>query len=153
MNRTTQKRRTKTFGSSLPKAKAGGIFPSTLRGYLVSLAILAAMTLVFSFVVYSLADPNRYILPVSFCILYISSLLGGFFSAKFNRGSALLCGLLNGAMLLATIFLVSLCFGGVHSADRSLGLSVGLRGIALLLSVLGAMIATHKRPPKKRKRK
>ena len=84
---------------------------------------------------------------------YLKELLGGFFSAKFNRGSALLCGLLNGAMLLATIFLVSLCFGGVHSADRSLGLSVGLRGIALLLSVLGAMIATHKRPPKKRKRK
>lgn len=153
MNRTTQKRRTKTFGSSLPKAKTGGILPSTLRGYLISLAIGTAMTLAFSFIVYSLADPNRYILPVSFCILYISSLLGGFFAAKINRGSALLCGLLNGAMLLVTMFLLSLGFSGTYSADRSLGLSVGLRGVAALLSVLGAMIATHKRPQKKRKRK
>lgn len=153
MNRTTQKRRTKTLGSSLPKVKAGGILPSTLRGYLVSLAIGAAMTLVLSFAVYSLADPNRYLLPVSFCILYISSLLGGFFSAKFNRGSALLCGLLNAAMLLVTMLLVSLFFGEAYSADRSLGLSIGLRGITVLLSVLGAMVATHKSSPKKRKRK
>ena len=153
MNRTTQKRRTKPFGSSLPKAKTGGILHSTLRGYLVSLAIGVAMTLIFSAVVYSLADPNRYITPVSFCILYISSLLGGFFSAKFNRGSALLCGLLYAAMLVASMLFVSFLLNGNYSADRSLGLSVGLRGIAAMLSVLGAMIATHKSPPQKRKRK
>ena len=153
MNRTTQKRRTKPFGFSLPKAKTGGILQSTLRGYLTSLAIGVAMTLIFSAAIYSLADPNRYILPVSFCTLYISSLLGGFFSAKFNQGSALLCGLLYAAMLLVSMLLVSLLLNGNYSADRPLGLSVGLRGISLMLSVLGAMIATHKSPQKKRKRK
>ncbi len=153
MNRTTKKRRTKTFGSSLPKTKTSGIFRSTLRGYLFSLAIGAVMTLVLSVAVYSLADPGRYITPVSFCILYISSLFGGFLSVKFNRGSALLCGLLSAAMWLVTMLLLSLFFSGAYSADRSLGLSVGLRGVLALLSVLGAMIGTYKGTQKKRKRK
>ena len=152
MNRTTSKRRTKTSGSSLPNPKNDGILRSTLRGFLVSLAIGAALTLILSVVVYSLADPNRYITPVSFCILYVTSLFGGFFSSRFNRGSALLCGLLNAAMLLAAMLVVSLLFSGKYSADHSPALAVGLRGVAALLSVLGAMIGTHK-PPKKRKRK
>ena len=152
MNRTTPKRRTKPFGSSLPKTKPSSIFRSTLRGYLYSLGIGAVMTLILSFLVYSLADPNRYILPVSFCILYISALFGGFLSAKINRGSALLCGLLNGVMLIVTMLLISFLLSGTYSADYTPGLAVGLRGIAILLSVLGAMIGTHK-TSKKPKRK
>ena len=152
MNKTTQKRRTTTFGSSLPKAKSGGILHSTLHGYLLSLAIGAAMTVLLSALVYSLDDPNRYLAPVAFCILYVVALFGGFLSAKFNRGSALLCGLLNAALLLLTMLAASLLFDGRYSADRSVGLSVGLRGLAALISVVGAMIGTHKKEIK-RKRK
>ena len=152
MNKTTQKRRTTTFGSSLPSVGSSGIFRSTLRGYALSLVIGGALTLVLSALVYSLADPNRYLTPVAFCILYISALFGGFLSARFNRGSALLCGLLNAALLLVTMLAVSLLFDGSYSADHSPGLSVGLRGVAALLSVLGAGIGAHKKQTK-RKRK
>lgn len=148
----TKKHRTKHFSESLPKTKSGGIIRSTLRGYLFSLAIGTVMTILLSAVVYSLSDPNRYITPVAFCILYISALLGGFFSARFNRGSALLCGGLYALMMLATMFLISLLFSNNFSSDLSLLPAIGLRGIAAALSIVGAMVGTHQ-PSKKRKRK
>ncbi len=152
MNSNTKKRRIKTFGASLPRSKPNGILHSSFRGYLFSLGIGALLTIVLSALVYSLSDPNRYITPVSFCILYISALLSGFLSSRFNRGSALLCGTLSSLMLLITMFLISLFFGGSFSADYSISLAVGLRGIAVALSIVGAMIGSHKSPTK-RKRK
>ena len=148
----TKKPRTRSLTDSIPKSSSGGILRSTLKGYLFSLIIGAVMTLVLSALVYSLSDPNRYIAPVAFCILYISALFGGYLSAKFNRGSALLCGALYSAMMLLSMLTASLFFGGSYSADYSLPLAIGLRGIAAALAVIGAMISTHKQP-KKRKRK
>lgn len=150
-----KKGHSKSSALSLPdNTKPHGILRNTLRGYWISLAIGSVLTLILSAVVYSLADPNRYITPVAFCILYISALLGGFLSAKFNGGSALLCGGLYAVMMLVTMFLVSLFFDGSYSADRSLPLAVGLRGVAAGLSIAGAMIGAHKpRTAKKRKSK
>ena len=148
----TKKRKTKTLTDSIPRSKSSGILHSTLRGYLFSLVIGAALTLLLSAVIYSLSDPNRFVTPVSFCILYISALLGGYLSAKFNRGSALLCGALYSVMMLVTMLIVSLFFVNSYSADHALPLAIGLRGIAAALAIAGAMIAAHK-SPKKRKRK
>ena len=148
----TKKRKTKNFTDAIPKAKDGSILASVLKGYLFSLLIGVGITLLFSAVIYSLSDPCRYITPVSFCILYISAFLGGFLSASIHRGSALLCGALYAAFMLGTMLIVSLLFNGSYATDHSLPLAVGLRGIAAALAIVGAMIATHKRP-KKRKRK
>lgn len=148
----SKKRKHKTFTDSIPRTRPLGIFHATLKGYLFSLGIGAILTLSLSFLVYSLSDPARYVTPVAFCILYISALLGGFLSAKFNHGSALLCGLLYSAMMLITMLAVSLFFNKSFSADHPLSLAIGLRGVAVLLAITGAMIGTHKRKQKRRRK-
>lgn len=149
---TNKKRRHKTLCDSLPKTSAKGILPSVVRGYLISLVIGTGMALLCSAMLYSLSDPTRFVTPVAFCVLYISALLGGFLSAKFNRGSALLCGALYAVFMLGTMTLVSLFFGGGHSADYPLTSAVGFRAIAVAIAIVGAMISTHKKPKKRKKR-
>jgi hypothetical protein len=79
-------------------------------------------------------------------------LLGGFFSAKFNRGSALLCGALYAAFMLGTMTLVSLLFGNDLSSDYPLASAIGLRAIALVLAIVGAMVGSHQKPKKRKKK-
>jgi putative membrane protein (TIGR04086 family) len=149
---TNKKRRYKTLSDSFPKTSAKGILPSVVRAYLISIGIGTGMTLVCSAMLYSLSDPTRFITPTAFCILYISALLGGFLSAKFNRGSALLCGALYTIFMLGTMTLVSLLFGGDHSADHSLASAVGFRAIAMAMAIVGAMIGSHQKPKKRKKK-
>ena len=153
MNIGSNKKRTrKTLCDSLPKTSTRGILPCVARGYLVSLGIGTGMTLLCSAMLYSLPDPSRFITPAAFCVLYVCALLGGFLSAKFNRGSALLCGALYAVFMLATMTLVSLLFGGSHSADYKLTSAVGFRAIAAAIAIVGAMIGSHQKPKKRRKK-
>ena len=149
---TNKKRRYKTLSDSLPKTAQRGILHAVARGYLVSLLIGLGMTLLCSAVLYSLSDPTRFITPAAFCVLYISALLGGFLSAKYNHSSALLCGSLYAMLMIGSMTLVSLLFGGDHSADYQMTLAIGLRAIAVLLAIVGAMIGTHQKPRKRKKK-
>lgn len=153
MNARFTKRRLSTngharFSERIPASVPRNIFKSTAQSFLIVLVLLLASAVLVAALIYSLADPNRYIAPASMSLLYIFSLLGGFLSAKRHGGSALLCGLLFAAMMLATMMLTSLFFPLSLSADRSLAFEIGLRGIAIALSIAGAMIGTK---PKKRK--
>ena len=149
---TNKKRRYRSLCDPLPKASTKGILPSVARGYLVSLGIGTGLTLLFSAVLYSLADPTRFLTPVASCVLYISALLGGFLSAKFNRGSALLCGALYAAFMLLTMTFISLFFGFGHSADYPLTTAIAFRAIAVAIAVIGAMIGSHQKTKKRRKK-
>lgn len=129
-----------------------GVLSSSLRGLSVALLLGFCLLLVASVAIYSTADPNRYVSPASLTVLLISALFGGFSATRFNRGSALLCGLLCAAMLLAVLFLLSLLMSPTLSADRPLAASIGVRGIAVGVSVLGAFIGAKEKKKKKTRR-
>lgn len=135
------------------KSKAPrGVLSSSLRGLSVALLVGFCLLMVASVAIYSLADPNRYVSSASLSVLLISALFGGFAATRINGGSALLCGLLTAALLLAVTFLLSLPLSTSLSADRPISLSVGLRGIAIGASVLGALIGAKEKKKKKKRR-
>ena len=128
-----------------------GILACSLRGLIASVFCLAILLFPISAIVYASADPNHYVIPASLLILYVSSLVGGFSAAKLNRGSALLCGILTGLLYLAILIPCSLLIDPTLSSDPGVALSLGLKGILLVVSVLGALIGVTNK--KKRKRK
>ncbi len=129
-----------------------GILSCSLCGLGIAMAVGICLLFAMSAVIYSTNDPNRFVSPAALSVLYISSLFGGFSAAKLNRGSALLCGLLSSCMLLAILFLMSLFVEPTLATDRSLIASLGERGIAIGISVLGAAIgvSNKKKRPKRR---
>ncbi len=142
---------------SMDKAKGGSLkkmVKNTAWSFLIITGLSVLATVLIAAAFYATADPNRFIAPAAISILLISSLLGGFLSAKKNKGSALLCGLLYAGMMLVLTLGASLFFDAALSADYSLPMSIGLRGIAAALSVLGAWIGMgqKKKPTHKHKR-
>lgn len=142
------KRLTGAIKSTAPR----GLLSSSLRGFAVAVLCGIALLFVAALAVYSFADPNRYITPTALSVLFISSLLGGFAAAKINRGSALLCGLITASFFLAALFLLSLFMDTSLSAGYNLALSLGLRGIAIGTSVLGAYIGVSNKKKKTKRR-
>ncbi len=142
------------FAGKIPKSAAGKLFQNVAKSFLIVTGATLLLTVLLSLALYATADPNRYIAPMSLSILFISSLLGGFVSVKQNKSSALLCGLVYGGMLLVLTLVVSLFFDNSYSSEYSLIMSIGLRGIAVALSILGAFIGSgrKKKPSFKRKR-
>ncbi len=137
----------------IPKNAPRNLFKNVAISFLLTMGITLLCILLLSAAFYATADPNRYIAPLSMSLLFISSLLGGFLAVKRHNGSALLCGLLFAVMMLALTLSVSLFFDLSLSADRSLPMEFGLRGIAAALSILGAFIGATEKKKKPRKRK
>lgn len=138
---------------AIKSAAPRGILPSSLRGLAAALICCAVLMLIVSAIVYSTADPNRYVTPAALTVLYISCFCGGLISAKLNRGAALVCGTLVSVMLLILLFGASLLLDPTLSAEHSLPLAIGLRGIAIAISILGAFIGAGERKKKKINRK
>ena len=138
-----------TIGSHMPK----GFFRCSLAGAVTVMAIGTVLAVVLAFVIYKTADPTRYITPAALSALYISSLLGGFAAARLNKGSALLCGLTTGALLLATTFIISLPISENMSAEYNLINAVALRAAVLVCSIIGAFIGVSKKTTDKKRRK
>ena len=157
MNSKVAKKRTMgnrtRFSDSFPKTRKIGILGNTLRGFAISLIIGIILTLVVSAIVFSAKDPNRYVTPAAFTVLYVCSLLGGFVSSRLNGGSPLLCGLLYSAMLLVLLLLGSLLFGGELSSDYSIQLAIGLRALVVVAALIGAFIGVYKKPARKKRKR
>ena len=130
-----------------------GIFPCSAVG--AAIAVLTAILLTFavSAILYSTADPTRFIAPAALSVLYISALAGGFAAARFNRGSALLCGLLVGVMMLAFAFTVSLPISKNLSSDYGVLSAIGLRAAVIACALIGAFIGVTKNSTSVKKRK
>ena len=143
---------TKTLTGHIKSKAPRGVLSSSLRGLAVALLIGLILLLIASVAIYSTADPNRYVSPASLSVLLISALFGGFFATRINRGSALLCGVLCAAMLLSVLFVLSLLMSPTLSADRSIAADVGIRGMAVGVSVLGAFIGAKEKKKKKTRR-
>lgn len=137
------------IGSSIPK----GILPCSAIGTVLSIAFTLLLGFIMAAILYRTADPARYIVPTAFSVLYISALIGGFFASKVNGGSALLCGLLTGAMLLALTFIISLLVSSELSSDYGIIENISLRAALIVCTILGAFIGITKQHSKKQKKK
>ena len=142
-------REVNAMGSAIPK----GILPCSAIGVAASVICVILLGFIMAAIIYRTSDPTSYIVPAAFSALYISSLIGGFFSSKLNGGSALLCGLLTGAMLLVVMFLISLPVSNDLSADLGIIENISLRAAIMVCTILGAFIGVTKQRSKSKKRK
>jgi putative membrane protein (TIGR04086 family) len=130
-----------------------GFLPCSLIGALIAIAISAVLAIVFSYILYKTADPTRYLTPVALSVLYVSALLGGFIAVRFNSGSALLCGLVTGVLLIAITFIFSLLVKQSLSSDHSAMDAIALRATIPVCSIIGAFIGNSKPSSDKKRRK
>ena len=142
--------------SSSPSARRENSDPVLLRsicksivitiGIALGLITVAALALSFT------PDPNALILPVSLGVCAVTSFMGGFISLRIHGSGALICGLLNGGIVMALMLLLSLLFRSYASAHSTL-VSALLHTAFLALSVAGAFAASYTKGPKKQKRR
>lgn len=143
------------FSERIPASAPRNMFKSVAQSFLIVLIVLVVSAVLVSAALYTSADPNRYIAPASLSLFYIASLLGGFLAVKRYKSSPLLCGLLFAAMMLVITLVASLFLPHSLSAYRPFPLEIGLRGIAVALSVAGALIGSgqRKKTPHRKKRR
>ena len=146
--RTDHRGLTGSIKASVPR----GILSSSLRGLAAALILGLVLLIAISAIVYTTDDPTRFVIPAAFTVLYISFFGGGLIAARSNRGSALLCGGLTSLMLLALLFVASLFVSPSLSADFGIPMSLGLRGIAMVVSLIGAFLGAGEKKSKKKKK-
>lgn len=133
----------------LPALRAG------LRGALLALIILMALSLVAAAIAYGTSDPDALTTPLSLCVLALAPLAGGWIAYRVGRRegctSRLLCGLFCGAFLLSFLYCLSLCFPDDLRGQWPSTLTWGLRGGILAFCLLGTVMAAY--APRKRKKK
>lgn len=115
-------------------------------------ALLCAMLLLLlgSLLCLRSSDPSKLLLPLGLGALYLSSLLGGIVTVRRHKSAVLLCGALCGVLLLGFFWVLSLFF---QAQDRfSLPLSLLLRALVAVFSILGAFLG-QKRSSKRLRRK
>lgn len=120
-------------------------------GYTLLIGILTL--LVCSLLAYFREDPNAWVQPLGILCCVVTALGGGFAAIRIHRHSALLCGLLNGCILLAFMLLLSPTFKA-FSSQYSLILCLLFHIAVPLLSILGAFLGIpRKRSVKKHKKR
>lgn len=130
-----------------------GIIPCSLFGCAAATALAVLLTIIMAAVIYKTADPAHYVVPSAFSALYISAFIGGIATTRLNGGSALLCGLLCGAVFMILGLLLSLFIPSTISADYGIVGGLSLRLFIIVCSVFGAFIGTTKKKSKNNKRK
>ncbi|MBE6552856.1 MAG: TIGR04086 family membrane protein [Ruminococcaceae bacterium] len=98
---------------------------------------------------YFLPNPNPWIKPLSLFAAALTALIGGGASARLQKQSPPLSGLLNGSVFMAAMILLSL-FMRSRASGYSALLAILLHAGFLLFSVLGGILG-KKKPKVKRK--
>ena len=123
------------------------------RGVLAGIIVWVLSAVILSAIgaaaAYKTSDPAALAKPVGIAVLYISSLLGGFFAAKKCGGNRLLCGV----FLAATVLIILLASKFAVGDAENLSPSVLLHSGVPLFAVIGALLSGYgKRSGKKRKK-
>ncbi len=128
------------------------LLKNSLFGAILSLLTGTVLLFLSAAICYSAEEPNRLILPLGLCTLYLMSIPGGFFAARKNGRAPLLCGLLCGTVLFLLFLLISLLLPASQNTPR-FGLSLLLRTLILPCSVLGSLFGSKpKASPRKHRR-
>ena len=130
-----------------------GFVSSSLRGLAAALISVFVLVIISAVALYATDDPTRFVFPVALAVLYLSLLFGGWFAARLNHGSALLCGSLVALLYMGLLFVGSLVLPSSLSADFTSGAALGFRGIGFLLCLIGAFMGAGERKRKNKKTK
>ena len=137
------------------KEKEDGVL-GLFKGAFLGLGVFLVAFLVFwigvSIIAYSCNDPNSVMSVFAFCAVYIASLIGGFSSAKINRGAGVVCGALCGVMMTFVLLLLSVLLRNSYSSGYSGGAALLLRSAVVLVSVVGGILGCYERPRRRRRR-
>ena len=98
------------------------------------------------------SHPLALIRPIGLCSLFLSALVGGFVSVRRHGRSALLCGLLCGALLLLFYKGISL-FADPSEALFSFSVSLILSLLVPVFSIFGAFLGNHRSQKVRRRRR
>ncbi len=97
-----------TIPKNRSSAKTGkSFFVSVFLGTLIALAIGLGLLIVSSFAGLSLEDPEPFLPIISLVSLFVSSLFGGYLSARIHKESGLVCGALSGILLIGILVLLT----------------------------------------------
>ena len=122
----------------------------------IALACAALLLLITTRICYSTADPNRLTAPVGIALLYLSALLSGLFSVRLHRSAPVPCGLISGSLLMLSFLFFTLFFRGELREEAGLGLSLLLsilmRALIPGISILGALLGSKRKAPRRRSR-
>ena len=144
------------MGSTPPSARRESeepkLFRSILKSVLITIGIAACLITVASLALSFTPDPNALIPPVALGVCAATALLGGFLASRIHGSAALICGLLNGGIVMALMLLLSPLFRSYSSAYSAV-ISALLRATFLACSVAGAFLASHLASRKKPKRR
>ena len=121
------------------------------KSFLITIASGFGLLLALSLAAYFYSDPNLLIHPMALIVAGLTALIGGIAAVRIHGHSALICGLLNGCILLGVMLLLSLFFKG-QGIGYSAGVSCLLHAGIPVLSVAGAYLGLR-RSPKKRSRR
>lgn len=129
-----------------------GIIPCTVSGILISVAVILLLSIIVSAIIYQTDDPAIYVAPAAYSVLYVSALMGGFMAARFNKKSALLCGLIVGCGLILLTFIISLTIPKELSTDYGIIENISLRLAIIVCSIIGAFIGVSDRSTVKKRK-
>ena len=131
-------------------------FPELLKNSSIGAGIGLIAAVLFLFigtgVCYVSNDPTALITPVGVAVLYLSAFIGGMIAKRLNKTSALFCGGICGCLLTVFFWFLTLFFNHTDSDIFSFPLSLVLRGLTILVSILGAVIGTGRKKVSKRRR-
>ncbi len=151
-----KKKHSKKRKTSNPKSDAAHsssirlVFLSSLFGAVLALAVMLALILLFCAVALAFEYPHKFLTPLSLFSLGAAAFFGGMIATRKNGGSALLCGLLSGALLLLTLKILTVIIP-VSQAVSASELTAKLLSLsALPLSALGAFLGVPQSKNKSR---
>lgn len=136
-----------------------GGFPATLssalRGALFALCALILLSACAAAIAYAAPDPDALTTPLALGVLFLSCLFGGWMAyrrgRRINSPAPIVCALLGGGMLMALLFVLSVCLPDSLRGQWPTRLAIGLRGGMLLFCATGAIMAAW--APRKRRKK
>lgn len=115
------------------------------RGLLIELLIGILFFFCAAYVVYRSPDPDSNAVAGALAALYLTAIFGGFAVTKINRHGALICGLINGVMLLAVLFCVSFFVEPFPYETFSGGIKAILHFLVIPASLAGAFLAVKRK--------
>ena len=132
------------------------VFPAMAKSVLFALlGALAAgllLLLIFTAVLLSTKDPDRYRPIAGTAALYLTAAFGGMLASRFyGRRAPVLCGFFEGLALFLLFTVASLCLPGDGGGNRALAFL--LRLLVLPASLLGAWLAARKTDRRRRPRR
>lgn len=135
---------TRNHTKKAAKPQEASFLQKSLRAFLWTLAIGAGTVLVGALIAAFLPDPDPATAPLGLAAALMTALTGGILAGRIHRSAPAVCGLTNGALLLAVMLLSSLFFRE-NAAGYSTGIALLIHALIPLFSVAGALIGVRKK--------